>query len=173
MEKKKSIPIKNYIVLGIIILITVLATLYLCSWYKQYNDSKVNDPVITSALHEVKYNNLNTVLKERDFLVVYMCTTDESICRNFEKKFAKYIKEHNLTEDIVYLNLGYNSDENGTLDKVYNDYKSDKLVKKVYEYPTLLIFNQSQIIDVLSSNKKDKLTIKQVSEFLESYGYEL
>ena len=94
---------------------------------------------------------------------------DEDVCRNFEKKFAVYVKEHNLTEEIIYLNLGYDSDENGLLQKVYSKYKSDKLIKKVYEYPTLIIFNQGKIVDVLSSNGKNKITIDQVNDFLESY----
>ena len=167
----KEIPTKNYLVLGIIIVITLLACVYIFSWFRQYNNSKINTPIITSTLREVEYNNLNTVLQERDMLIMYMCTTDESICRNFEKKFAKFVKDNNLTEEIIYLNLGYSKDENHLLDKVYNEYKSDKLVKKVHEYPTLLIFNEGKIIDVLSSNSKDKLTIDDVNQFLE--GYEL
>lgn len=170
-ENKKEIPVKNYIFLGIIIIITIIGVLYICSWYKQYNDTKTNTPIITSALREVKYDNLNTVLTERDVLIMYMCTTSENTCRNFEKKFSDYIKDNNLTEEIIYLNLGYSSDEEGLIDKVYNTYKSDNLVKKVYEYPTLLIFNEGKIVDVLSSNSKNKITIEQVDEFLE--GYEL
>ena len=100
---------------------------------------------------------------------MYMCTTDEDICRSFEKKFASFVKDNNLTEEIVYLNLGYSSDNSGLLDKVYSKYKSDDLVKKVYSYPTLLIFNQGKIVDVLSSNGKNKITIDQVEDFLESY----
>lgn len=170
-KKVKEVPAKNYFVLAIIIIVTLLAFVYLFSWFKQYNESKVNTPIITSTLREVEYNNLNTVLKERDVLIMYMCTTDEKVCRNFEKKFVDYIKDNNLSEDIIYLNLGYNEDENNLLNKVYNTYKSDNLVKKVYEYPTLLIFNNSKIVDVLSSNGKDKLTIEDVDKFLE--GYEL
>ena len=168
-SQKKEIPTKNYFVLGIIVLITVLFFVYLFSWLEQYNDSKINTPIITSTLREVEYNNLNTVLAERDMLIMYMCTTDESICRSFEKKFVNYIKENNLSEDIMYLNLGYDSDENNLLNKVYNKYKSPDLVKKIYEYPTLLIFNDSKIVDVLSSNGKTKLTIEDVDSFLESY----
>ncbi len=168
-EEVKDIPVKNYLVLGVIIIITLLASLYVFAWFRQYNDTKVSNPIITSTLREVEYNNLNTVLKERDFLIMYMCTTDEDVCRNFEKKFAVYVKEHNLTEEIIYLNLGYDSDENGLLQNVYSKYKSDKLIKKVYEYPTLIIFNQGKIVDVLSSNGKNKITIDQVNDFLESY----
>ena len=168
-EKKKEIPLQNYVILGVIIIITLLGVLYLCSWYRQYQDNKINKPVITNVLREVQFNNLDTVLTERDMLIMYMCTTDENICRSFEKKFSEYIKDNNLTEEIVYLNLGYSSDENNLLDTVYNTYKSDTLVKKIYEYPTLVIFNQGEIVDVLSSNSKKKITIDQVSEFLESY----
>ena len=168
-EKKKEIPLQNYVILGVIIIITLLGVIYLCSWYRQYHDNKINQPVITSVLREVQFNNLDTVLTERDMLIMYMCTTDENICRSFEKKFSEYIKDNNLTEEIVYLNLGYSSDENDLLSTVYNTYKSDTLVKKVYEYPTLVIFNQGEIVDVLSSNSKNKITIDQVSEFLESY----
>ena len=169
--KKKVIPLKNYLILGIIIIVTLLGVLYLCSWYRQYQDNKINKPVITNVLREVQFNNLDTVLTERDMLIMYMCTTDENICRSFEKKFSEYIKDNNLTEEIVYLNLGYSSDENNLLETVYNNYKSDTLVKKIYEYPTLVIFNRGEIVDVLSSNSKNKITIEQVSEFLE--GYEL
>lgn len=168
-EDKREIPTRNYVILGIIVIITLLIVIYLCSWYKQYTDNKVNEPVITSVLREVEYNNLDTVLRERDVLIMYMCTTDESICRSFEKKFSEYIKDNNLTEEIVYLNLGYLKDENDLLDTVYDKYKSDTLVKKVYEYPTLLIFNQGKIVDVLSSNGKNKIDIDKVEEFLESY----
>ena len=121
--KVREIPAKNYIVLGVIIVITLLACLYLFSWYRQYNDSKVENPVITSTLREVEYNNLDTVLTERDVLIMYMCTTDESVCRNFEMKFETYVRDNNLTEEIVYLNLGYDKDENNLLTKVYNKYK--------------------------------------------------
>ncbi len=170
-KEEKNIPAKNYFVLAVIIIATLIATIYVFSWFKQYNSTKVTTPIITSTLREVEYDNLNTVLQERDVLIMYMCTTNEKVCRSFEKKFANYVKKNNLTEDIIYLNLGYNNDEDQLIQKVYDKYKSKDLVKKVHEYPTLLIFNEGKIVDVLSSNGKKDLTIKHVKEFLE--GYEL
>lgn len=167
--KKREIPVKNYFILGIIIIITMLIVLYISAWYKQYNDSKEVTPVITSTLREVKYDNLDTVLTERDVVIMYMCTTDENVCRTFEKKFAKYIKQNNLQDDIMYLNLGYNSNENNLLNTVYDNYKSEKLVKKIHGYPVLLIFKSGEIVDILSSSSKNKITINQVEEFFEGY----
>ena len=168
---KRDIPFKNYITLGIIIICTLLVSMYVFSWYRQYSSHKINKPIITEALREVEYDNLDDVLQERDILVMYLCTTDEDICRSFEKKFKDYVKKNNLTDEIIYLNLGYSNDETDLLSKVYLKYKSDNLVKKVFGYPTLLIFNQGKIVDVLSSNSKNKVDIEEVNEFLE--GYEL
>ena len=169
----KKIPVKNYIILSLIVIFTLIAVVYLFAWYKQYEDSKVMQPVITNTIREVEYNNLSTVVRERDILIMYMCTTTESICRNFEKKFASYIKNNNLSDNIIYLNLGYDSNEKGLLNKVYNEYKSDTLVKKITGYPTIVVFNSGKIIDVLSSSKKEKLNIEKLEEFLKSYELDL
>ena len=166
---KREIPIKNYFILGLIIVITLLIVLYSSAWYKNYHDSKEITPVITSTLREVKYDNIDTVLTERDVVIMYMCTTNETICRSFEKKFAKYIKSNNLQDDIMYLNLGYDTNENNLLNLVYDNYKSDKLVKKMHDYPTLVIFKSGEIVDILSSTSKNKITINKVREFLDGY----
>ena len=169
----KKIPLKNYAILGVIIALTLLAVIYIFAWYKQYEQGKVVTPVITSTIREVEYNNLSTVVRERDILLMYMCTTNQSICRSFEKKFSNYIKENNLTDNIIYLNLGDNEADTNILNKVYDKYKSDTLVKKITGYPTIVVFNRGKIVDVLSSSKKDKLTIEKVEEFLKSYELEL
>ena len=171
VTNKRNIPVKNYFILALIIIITALIVIYSCAWYKQYNDSKEVTPVITSVLREVREDNLDIVLKERDTWIMYMCTTNEMVCRNFEKKFSEYIKDKNLQDDIMYLNLGYDTDENNLLEGVYEKYKSPELVKKVHDYPTLVIFKDGNIVDVLSSSAKNKITIKKVEEFLD--GYEL
>ena len=171
VKNKRNIPAKNYFILGAIILVTMIALIYSSAWYKQYMSTKRLSPYITSTLREVKEDNLNIVIKERDTLIMYMCTTSEQVCRSFEKNFSKYIKDNNLQDDIMYLNLGYDKDENKLLENVYNRYKSSDLVKKVYEYPTLVIFNNGKIVDVLSSSSNNDLTIDKVQEFLK--GYEL
>lgn len=168
---KKEIPLKNYFILTIIILVTLLVVLYACAWYKQYNDSKELTPVISDTLREVKEDNLDTVLKERDIAIMYMCTTSATVCRNFERGFSKYINSNNLEDDIMYLNLGYDSNENNLLQNVYEKYKDEDLVKKVHDYPTLVIFKDGKIVDILSSSPKNKITMDKVSEFLD--GYEL
>ena len=119
---------------------------------------------------EVKYDDLDSVLRERDFLIVYMCTTSEKMCRSFEAKFKDYVANNNLNDDIVYLSLGFKNDENDYSVKIYDRYKGINLVKKINKYPTLLVFKSGEIIDILSSSDK-VLSLSQIDDFLK--GYEL
>ncbi len=169
MEKKKTL--KNYLTLLLIICFTCILSLYVFSFCKQYKEIKLGTPVITEVLSEVKYDNLDSFLYERDFVVLYMCTTSEVMCRNFEVKLKKFIVDNNLSDDIVYLNLGDYSVNNNLLYKVYTKYKHKDLIKKINNYPTFLIFSDGKIIDLLSPNKKESLSIENVKDFFE--GYEL
>ncbi len=171
MAIRKKGDIKSYIILLITISITLIITFYALNWYKQYNNSKLSIPVISSVLREVTYEDLESVVKERDFLVVYMCTSSETKCRNFESKFKNYIKDQNLSDEIVYLNIGRDEEENNIISRVYYEYKSENLIKKINDYPTLLIFNGGKIVDLLSPTKDSQVSINSVRQFLS--GYEL
>ena len=166
LEKKKF---KNYFLLIGLVILTFVISLYLFSWLKQYKEVKLGNPIITEVLPEVKYNNLNSFLKERNFLVLYMCTPTEKKCRSFENKFKNFVVEYNLTDDIVYLNLDNNEEKNNVLDKIYKKYKHEDLIKKLNEYPTLLIFSEGKIIDLLNPSRDGKLTITSVKDFVEGY----
>lgn len=168
MENKES-KVKNYVILALIIIFAVVLTIYIIFWYRNYNDTKLNEPVISSSLHEVKYNELDEILKERNFLLMYTCTCNEKKCRNFEKKFSSYVADENLNSDMVYLNLGYDTVEDDLINKLYNKYKDDNLVKKIYNYPSIIVFYNGKIVDVLSSTKNKTITMADVSEFLEGY----
>ncbi len=166
----KNVKPKSYFVLGLIIVATIIVSFYLFSWYKHYNDNKLSNSVISDTLMEVKYDDLDSVLRERDFLIVYMCTTSEKMCRSFEAKFKDYVANNNLNDDIVYLSLGFKNDENDYSIKIYDRYKGINLVKKINKYPTLLVFKSGEIIDILSSSDK-VLSLSQIDDFLK--GYEL
>jgi len=166
--KEKKVATKNYMILTALILFTLIICLYIFSWYKQYHENTLHKPVITEVISEVKLDNLNSVLQERDFLILYTCTSAENICRTFEEKLGTYIKEQELVDDFVYLNLGYEQDEQNYLKTIYDRYHHKDLVKKVYRYPSIFIFKDGKIVDLLSSNEKN-ISITKVKEFLEGY----
>lgn len=163
----ENIKIKNYLILLGIFFITFVLCFYLFSWIKLYNEVKMGEPYISDALTEVKYDDLDNFLIEHDFTIIYMGTTAEVHCRNFEKKFSSYLKDNNLTENILYLNLGYNRVENNLLQKIYNKYKHNDLIKKINNYPVIVVFNNGKIIDFLTITKN--YDMEDISYFLKGY----
>lgn len=166
---KKNLNIKNYIILLVIMIITFLITFYILAWYKNYNDYKLGIPVLEDVVAEVKYQDLDAFLSERDVTVIYMCTVNENTCRNFEKKFKSYIINNNLRDDIFYFNLNEYEDKSIFLSNFYKKYKSDSLIKKIDDYPVIVVFNHNKIIDVLSSDAKSNITVEQAKNFLADY----
>ena len=163
----KNKTIRNYLILFGIFIITFIICLYAFSWINQYNEVRVGEPIISDTLKEIKYDNLDGILKENELVPIYMCVTSDKLCRNYEKKFSKFIKENNLTDDILYLNLGYRNIENNILERLYNNYKHEYLIKKITSYPTIVIFNNGKIIDFISVN--DNYDIDIINEFLKGY----
>lgn len=167
----KKTELKNYLILTIIILVTLIITFYILSWYKQYNDTKLKTPIISDVLTEVSYEDINTIKKERNFLLVYACYTAEDKCRNFENKFKSYVKENDLSDSMVYLKLGEKYVNNSRLQDFYLKNKSADLSTSKLGYPTIMVFVDGKIVNVLRINKNEKITISMVEEFLS--GYEL
>ncbi len=168
--KKKGF--KNYLILFIIVAVTIVLFLYIFSWYRQYKDSALTNPVISGTLREITYDDISAVTKERDFLFIYTCTSKEEKCRVFEEKFSNYIKSKDLSDYIVYIKLGYTSDEKDTLKRIYDNYKDSDLVKKVNNYPTIFVFNNGKIVDLLSFSDKNAPSMKKVKDFFLGYDFE-
>ena len=133
---------------------------------KQYRNIKYQTSVITSSIHEIKYNNLQSMVKENDFFVLYTCNNIDKKCRMFSKEFKNYIDDNNLNEKIIYYNLE-NEKPLSNITTLYNEYKGETLLKKLNNYPSILIFNRGKIIDFLIIN--DKTDIDDVNEFLKGY----
>lgn len=165
----KNKVLKNYIILFIIVIITFVISLYILSWYKQYKDRNLSIPVISNTLREIKYDDIKAVTTEREFLFIYTCTSSEDKCREFEEQFSKYIKQNDYTDYMVYINLGYDSDETSLLSRIYNTYKYESLRKKVNNYPTIFVFSDGKIVDLLSFSDNNKPSIKKVKNFMAGY----
>ena len=102
-EKKKGL--KNYFILILIFVLGIGVTLYLSKLYHVYDEYQKETPVIRGVLAEITSEELEHYLLENPTIVIYMCTSSDMLCRNFEKDFKKLIEKENLQEEIVYLNL--------------------------------------------------------------------
>lgn len=160
-EKKK---LKNYFILILIFVLGIGITLYLSKLYRVYDEYQKETPVIRGVISEITNEELEHYLMENPTIVIYMCTSSDMLCRNFEKDFKKLIEKENLQEEIIYLNL---SDINQ--DEFINSFNEkypyrNKLTSK---YPALVLFEEGKIRSILQGNSKEKLTIKKAEQFID------
>lgn len=156
---KDKISIKNYIILVVLVLATLFVTFSALNIYRNYSDTN-NSFWLSDTIAEVKEEELKTFLLERDTVILYACDVTNNKCRSFEKRFKNYILSNNLRDEIYYF-------DTTDVNSFYNSHKIDTLYKKVYGVPSIFIFKDSKIVDVLSS--KNNITMEQVKIFLEDY----
>lgn len=158
-EKEK----KNIVLLAVIFLLTILLVLYLCRWYNIYTEYEKDIPVIRDSLYEIVNDDFEHYLMENPTTVVYICTASNDKCRNFEKKFKKYLKTVELTDDMVYLNLS-DIDQNEFVNN-FND-KYNYKVKLTTDYPAFVYFVDGKVVNILQSDENNELMLSEVKNFL-------
>lgn len=162
-ENKKGL--KNYLILIVIFLIGMGLTLYLCKWYRVYDDYQKETPVIRGILlQEIKDDELEHFLVENSESVIYMCTASDPLCRNFEKDLKKLVEKENLNESIVYLNLS-NIDQDKFVETFNNKYPYK--VKLTTSYPAVVMFDDGKVVNMLQGKKDEKLTITKFKQFID------
>lgn len=156
---KEKNGIKNYIILAVLFIFTIFIAISLLNIYKSYS-SQNKTSLLSDTITEVKEEEINNFLSERDSVIIYICDVTNPKCRSFEKRFKNYILNNDLRDEIFYYNIEKS-------DEFYSKYKSDTLYKKMYGVPSILVFKDSRIIDILSS--KNNISMEQVRLFLEDY----
>ena len=87
MKKEKNIPLKNYIILAVVLILSIILVIYFYMWYNAYEESKLNTMIMDKYLQVINYNELNNYLVENKDAVIYSSVLEDQKIRHFEKKF--------------------------------------------------------------------------------------
>lgn len=161
MEKK--IPLKNYIILAVTLIITVILVIYFYLWQKAYEESKANTIIMDEYIQKINYNELNNYLIENKSTVIYSSVVGSQKTSNFEKKFIKVIQDNSLKNSILYLDL---------TEVVKNKTIKKELLEKYPELnnnikdPLIIIFNNDKVIRIYNI-KDNNYNIDSLIKFLE------
>lgn len=160
----KKIPLKNYIILAVIFCISMGIVIYFCNWYKVYDQYQRQTPVIRETLSEITVEELDHYIMENPTTIIYMCTASDLTCRNYEKDFKKIIEKNDLQEDIIYLNLS-NTNLDEFTDNFNNNYNYK--VKLTNYYPSLVVFEDGKVTNILQGTSDKKLTATKTQQFID------
>ena len=134
MKKEKEIPLKNYILLSIVLILTIVVVIYFFLWKNTYEKSKLQTPILDDYLLVINYNELNNYLVENKDAIIYVSKLNDESIRLFENKFKNIINKNNLNNKILYLDLTEELKENNIVKEINKKYG-----KEMTEAPTIVI----------------------------------
>ena len=162
-EKEKNL-FKRYLILIFICLLSIGLVIYLCKWYKVYDDFQKEIPVIRDTLSEITDIDLEHYIMDNPSSIIYICTASNETCRSFEKDLKKLVVKKDYTDVIVYLNLS-GLDQDKFVEEFNNKYKFKN--KLTTSYPAIVIFEDGEVSALLQGSDDRKITVGNVKDFLE------
>lgn len=161
MKKEKEIPLKNYILLSIVLILTIVVVIYFFLWKNTYEKSKLQTPILDDYLLVINYNELNNYLVENKDAIIYVSKLNNENIRLFENKFKNIINKNNLNNKILYLDLTEELKENNIVKEINKKYG-----KEMTEAPTIVIIKDGKISSSYNI-KENKYNIKLLEKYLE------
>lgn len=160
MKKEREIAFKNYIILALVLIITIIGVIYIFMWYSSKEKSKLELPILDHYIMPINYNELNDYIVENKDAVIYTSVLNDVNIRLFENKFKNVIVKNNLNSSILYLDLTNEIKDNNVLLKMEKKYGT-----KV-DIPSVMVFRDGVLTDVYNI-KEDNYNIKKLEKYLE------
>lgn len=160
MKKEREIAFKNYIILALVLIITIIGVIYIFMWYSSKEKSKLELPILDDYIMPINYNELNDYIVENKDAVIYTSVLNDINIRLFENKFKNVIVKNNLNNSILYLDLTDEIKNNNVLLNMEKKYGT-----KV-DIPSVMVFRDGVLTDVYNI-KEDNYNIKKLEKYLE------
>ncbi len=162
---KRKIPSKNYVILIIIVIITVILTFYISAWVKAYQDDKLKVSPLSGVVEEVLPEEIKTTIAEQNEIMLYVSYTQNDKIYKAEKDILKYLKDHDIVDKMLYVNISEQQDE-------YEKILKDTFPNITFEDAPLLIYvKNGEAVEVIN-NTKGVIYVVDVALLNETYELE-
>ena len=149
----REIPVKNYVILGVVIVITMLFLYYFYMWVDVYKESKINIPILDRYMMVINYNELDNYLVENPNTIVYVSVLEDENIRSFEKKVKNKYKNNEIEKDILYMNITEDIKDDNVRNEMIGKYSLNSL--DITNVPCVLVFNDGMLKSVYSVKDND------------------
>lgn len=166
---KKEIPYKNYIILVLVFLMTILVTFYVRDWYNTTKVYYAQNSVMTKVVKEIKSEEISNYILENQRFILYVSSGQNSQIKDFEDEFKNLIQNLDISDDVLYMNLdGINT--GSFYDLLKNNYSSNAKLKNqiVSSDSSLYLFTDGKIVNVL--NNVSDYSVKRLENIIKSWG---
>ena len=152
-EAFREIPIKNYIILGVVLFITMLILYYFYCWVDVYKESKINIPIMDKYMSVINYNELDNYIVENPDTIIYVSVLEDEKIRGFEKEFKNKYKNKEIENELLYMNITDDINDMDIRDEMVSKYSINSL--DMTDVPSLLVFNNGELSSIYSVRDND------------------
>lgn len=150
---KKEVPMKNYFILALIFLVTVIGVFYAREWYNTSKEYYAQNSVMTKVVREIKSEEIANYTLENQKFVLYVASGKNIELKDFEDEFKNLIQDMDLVDSVLYMNLD-GVDPNGFYDLLRNDFSAMSRIKNQIiddSSASLYVFTDGKITSVLNN----------------------
>ena len=152
-EAFREIPVKNYIILGVVLFITMLILYYFYCWVDVYKESKINIPIMDKYMSVINYNELDNYIVENPDTIIYVSVLEDEKIRGFEKEFKNKYKNKEIENEVLYMNITDDIKDMDIRDEMVSKYSINSL--DMTDVPSLLVFNNGELSSIYSVRDND------------------
>ncbi len=149
----REIPLKNYIILGLVILLTLCLVYYFYLWYITYEESKLNETIMDRYLEVINYNELNDYIVENRNAMIYTSVLEDNNIRKFEIKFKNIVVKNALKDKILYMDMTDIFKDKIKYTELRNSYQVNNY--NITNVPCILVFKDAKLVDIYSIKDND------------------
>ena len=155
----RKIPVKNYIILFALVLLTVVSTFYIRSWYITNKEYYSRNSVIKDVVREINIDEIGNYTLESPKFILYVSSGGNLSIKDFENRFKKFVQKNDIIDDVIYLNV---DNVDGDLYSLLNDFSLNNKVSSliVESDVSLYVFNDG-----------NSFSDKQLASFIKKWGF--
>lgn len=159
--EKREVPLRNYFILAIIGIMTVVLTLYVDKWITSYNEHKISTSPLSGKVSEININELEMSLNETPEVILYVSYTNNIDVYNKEVKLLSKLKKENKLDYLIYLDVTQNMENDKYLDILRKKFKN--VSNEIKKAPLFIYIKNGEAMNVINSDGR----VIDYSDFLQ------
>lgn len=156
---------KNYFLLFILFIITLLITLYINSIIRDYKYIKV-DVSPLEEITQINLNELDIALSELNNGIIYIGNIHNKENKRLERDILRKIKSEDLENYVYYCDVSNELNNNKYISILINNFPNIRNDLKLS--PAFIYFKNGEIIEVIDSYE-ERVTSKDLLYLVEKY----
>lgn len=166
-KETRIIPKKNYVILAIIIVLTIMLTYYFYMWINAYNENKINKPILDKYMEVINYNELDNYIIENPDSIIYVSVLEDEKIRNFEKKLKNVLKSKELDSVILYLDITDDIKDKKVKKDMIDKFSINSI--SIEDVPCVLVIRDGKLRSIYSV-ASNNYSVDKFESFIDSVG---